>query len=65
MEGDKETQSNKLMKTTKLSLTFDKKIFIHASPHYTLNTEGIKDGLSKFSVIKDSTDQEILEDLKA
>ena len=51
VELDKETQSKKLLKTTKLNLTMDSIIPIDVSPCYRLNTK--------------DTDDEILEGLKA
>ena len=39
VEVDKETQSQKLLKTTKLNLTMDNAIPIDVSPHYSLNTK--------------------------
>ena len=39
IEVDKETQSSKLLKTTKLSLTMDNVTPISVSPHYSLNTK--------------------------
>ena len=39
IEQDKETQNNRLLKTTKLSLTMDNVIPINVSPHYSLNTK--------------------------
>ena len=36
---DKEAQSSKLLKTTKLNLTMDNVIPITVSPHYSLNTK--------------------------
>ena len=59
---DKETQSKKLLKTTKLNLTMDNAIPIDVSPHYSLNT---KKGVISCPDIKDCTDDEILECLKA
>ena len=61
IEGDKETQSSKLLKTTKLSLTMDNVIPISVSPHYSLNT---KKGVIRCPDIKDYTDEEILKGLK-
>ena len=61
IEVDKETQSSKLLKTTKLSLTMDNVIPISVSPHYSLNT---KKGVVRCPDIKDCTDEEILEGLK-
>ena len=61
IEVDKETQSRKLLKTTKLSLTMDNIIPISVSPHYSLNT---KKGVIRCPDIKDCTDEEILEGLK-
>ena len=62
MEVDKETQSQKLLKTTKLNLTMDNAIPIDVSPHYSLNT---KKGVIRCPDIKDCTDDDILEGLKA
>ena len=39
IEVDKEAQSSKLLKTTKLNLTMDNVIPIIVSPHYSLNTK--------------------------
>ena len=61
VEVDKETQSQKLLKTTKLNLTMDNDIPIDVSPHYSLNT---KKGVIRCPDIKDCTDDEILEGLK-
>ena len=61
IEVDKETQSSKLLKTTKLSLIMDNVIPISVSPHYSLNT---KKGVVSCPDIKDCTDEEILEGLK-
>ena len=61
VEVDKETQSQKLLKTTKLNLTMDNAIPIDVSPHYSLNT---KKGVIRCPDIKDCTDDEILEGLK-
>ena len=61
VEVDKEAQSNKLMKTTKLNLTMDKAIPIGAQPHYSLNT---KKGVIRCPDIKECTDEETLEGLK-
>ena len=61
IEADKETQSSKLLKMTKLSLTMDNVIPISVSPHYSLNT---KKGVLRYPDIKDCTDEEILEGLK-
>ena len=61
IEVDKETQSSKLLKTTKLSLAMDNVIPISVSPHYSLN---MRKGVIRFPDIKDCTDEEILEDLK-
>ena len=60
VEVDKETQSKKLLKTTKLNLTMDNAIPIDVSPHYSL-----KKGVIRCSDIKVCTDDEILEGLKA
>ena len=62
VEVDKETQSKKLLKTTKLNLTMDNAIPIDVSPHYSLNT---KKGVIRCPDIKDCSDDEILEGLKA
>ena len=62
VEVDKETQSKKLLKTTKLNLTMDNAIPIEVSPHYSLNT---KKEVIRCPDIKDCTDDEILEGLKA
>ena len=62
MEVDKETQSQKLLKIIKLNLTMDNAIPINVSPHYSLNT---KKGVIRCPDIKDCTDNEILEGLKA
>ena len=62
VEVDKETQSKKLLKTTKLNLTMDNAIPIDVSPHYSLNT---KKRVIRCPDIKDCTDDEILEGLKA
>ena len=59
---DKETQSQKLLKTTKLNPTMDNAIPIDVSPHYSLNT---KKGVIRCPDIKDCTDDEILEGLNA
>ena len=56
-----ETQSNKLMKTTKLCSTVDNVIPIIVSPHYSL--KGVK-GVIRCPDIKDCSDEEILEGLK-
>ena len=61
VEVDKETQSQKLLKTTKLNLTMDNAIPIDVSPHYSLNT---KKGVIRCPDIKYCTDNEILEGLK-
>ena len=61
VEVDKETQSQKLLKTTKLNLTMDNAIPIDVSPHYSLNT---KKGVIRCPDIKDCTDDKILEGLK-
>ena len=61
VEEDKEAQSNKLMKTTKLNLTMDNAIPIEVQPHYSLNT---KKGVIRCPDIKECTDEEILEGLK-
>ena len=39
IEVDRESQSSKLLKMTKLSLTMDNVIPISVSPHYSLNTK--------------------------
>ena len=39
VEVDKETQSKKLLKTTKLNLIMDNAIPINVSPHYSWNTK--------------------------
>ena len=62
VEVDKETQSQKLLKTTKLNLTMDNAIPIDVSPHYSLNT---KKGVIRCPDIKACSDDEILEGLKA
>ena len=62
VEVDKETQSQKLLKTTKLNLRTDNAIQIDVLPHYSLNT---KKGVIRCPDIKDCTDDEILEGLKA
>ena len=62
VEVDKETQSKKLLKTTKLNLTMDNAIPINVSPHCSLNT---KKGVIRCPDIKDCPDDEILEGLKA
>ena len=41
VEVDKETQSKKFLKTTKLNLTMDNAIPIDVSPHYSLNTKKV------------------------
>ena len=61
IEVDKETQSSKLLKMTKLSLTMENVIPISVSPHYSLNT---KKGVIRCPDINDCTDEEILEGLK-
>ena len=61
VEVDKETQSQKLLKTTKLNLTMDSAIPIDISSHYSLNT---KKGVIRCPDIKDCTNDEILEGLK-
>ena len=61
VEVDKEAQSNKMMKTTKLNLTMDNAIPIEVQPHYSLNT---KKGVIRCPDIKECTDEEILEGLK-
>ena len=55
---DKEAQSSKLLKTTKLHLTMDNAIPIAVSPHYSLN---IKKGVIRCPDIKECSDEEILE----
>ena len=62
VEVDKETQSQKLLKTTKLNLTMDNAVPIDVSPHYSLNT---KKGVIRCPDMKDCTDDKILEGLKA
>ena len=62
VEVDKETQSKKLLKTTKLNLTMGTAIPIDVSPHYSLNT---KKRVIRCPDIKDCTNDEILEGLKA
>ena len=61
IEVDRETQSSKLLKMTKLSLIMDNVIPISVSPHYSLNTNK---GVIRCPDIKDCTDDEILEGLK-
>ena len=61
IEVDKEAQSSKLMKTTKLHLTMENVIPITVSPHYSLNT---KKGVIRCPDIKECSDEEILEGLK-
>ena len=61
VELDKENQSSKLLKTTKLNLTMDNVIPITVSPHYNLNT---KKGVIRCPDIKDCSDEEILDGLK-
>ena len=61
VEVDKENQSSKLLKTTKLNLTMDDVIPITVSPHYSLNT---KEGVIRCPDIKDYSDKEILDGLK-
>ena len=61
VEVDKEAQSNKLMKTTKLNLTMDNAIPIEVQPHYSLNT---KKGVIRCPDIKEYTNEETLEGLK-
>ena len=61
VELDKENQSSKLLKTTKLNLTMDHVIPITVSPHYNLNT---KKGVIRCPDIKDCSDEEILDGLK-
>ena len=61
VELDKENQSSKLLKTTKLNLTMDNVIPITVSPHYNLNT---KKGVIRCPNIKDCSDEEILDGLK-
>ena len=61
IEVDKEAQSNKLLKTTKLHLTMENAIHITVSPHYSLNT---KKGVIRCPDIKECPDEEILEGLK-
>ena len=58
---DKETQSIKLLKTTKLNLTIDNVIPVTVSPYYSLNT---KKGVIRCPYIKECSDEEILEGLK-
>ena len=57
IEVDKETQSSKLLKATKMNLTVDIVIPIPVSPHYSLNT---KKGVIRCLDIKDFSDAEIL-----
>ena len=57
IEVDKEAQSNKLLKTTKLHLTMENVIPITVSPHYRLNT---KKGVIRCPDIKECSDEEIL-----
>ena len=61
IEVDKEAQSSKLLKTTKLHLTMENVIPITVSPHYSLNT---KKGAIRCLDIKECSDEEILEGLK-
>ena len=61
IEVDKEAQSSKLLKTTKLHLTMENVIPITVSPHYSLNT---KKGVIRCPDIKECSDEEILEGLK-
>ena len=61
VEVDKENQSSKLLKMTKLNLTMDNVIPITVSPHYNLWT---KKGVIRCPVLKDCSDEEILDDLK-
>ena len=61
VEVDKENQSSKLLKTTKLNLTIDNVIPITVSPHYNLNT---KKWVIRCLDIKDCSDEEILDGLK-
>ena len=61
VELDKENQSSKLLKTTKLNLTMDNVIPITVSPHYNLNT---KKGVIRCPDIKDCSDEERLDGLK-
>ena len=60
-EIDKEAQSSKLLKTTKLHLTMENVIPITVSLHYSLNT---KKGVIRCLDIKECSDEEILEGLK-
>ena len=57
VEVDKEAQSSKLLKRTKLHLTMDNVIPITVSPHYSLNT---KKGVIRCPDIKECSDEEIL-----
>ena len=61
IEVDKETQSSKLLKTTKFSLTMHNVIPISVSPHYSLNT---KKRVITCPDIKDCTGEEIFEGQK-
>ena len=61
IEVDKEAQSSKLLKTTKLNLTMDNVIPVTVSPHYSLNT---KKGVIRCPDIKECSDEEILDGLK-
>ena len=61
VEVDKENQSSKLLKTTKLNLIIYNIIPITVSPHYSLNT---KKGVIRCLDIKDCSDEEILDGLK-
>ena len=61
VEVDKENQSSKLLKTSKLNLTMDNVIPVTVLPHYNLNT---KKGVIRCPGIKDCSDEEILDGLK-
>ena len=58
-------RAKKLLKTSKLNQTMDSAYFfpIDISPHYSLNTK--KEVIIRYPNIKDCTDDEILEGLKA
>ena len=58
IEVNKEAQSKKLLKTTKLHLTMENVIPITVSPHCSLNT---KKGVIRCPNIKECSDEEILE----
>ena len=61
VEVEKETQSQKLLKSIKLNQTMDNTIPIDVLPHYSLNT---KKGAIRRPDIKDCTDDKLLGGLK-